>query len=267
MDEVAAEFIKPNDRLSSLDRLRIYNRMYWFRLIDCVDDDCPGLHALLGDRRFFLLVDAYLARYPSRSFALRNLCARLPAFLREEPRWTKPRTALALEVASFEWAQTVAFDAEARPVIEAADIVRVGPSRLRLGLQPYLTLFALNYPIDNYVIAVKKRNALRAEASNAVEETRRTASRRKHVPVPKRGRTYVAVYRLQGRLYYKRLELPAFRILEALAAGKPLAKALAAGGRGISPKKAQEWFALWTKLGWLCRRGRTLTKGDHEKNK
>ena len=45
MAEVAAEFIKPNDRLTSFERLEIYNRMYWFRLIDCVRDDCPGLRA------------------------------------------------------------------------------------------------------------------------------------------------------------------------------------------------------------------------------
>ncbi len=28
-----AEFIKPNDRLRSFERLEIYNRQYWFRLL------------------------------------------------------------------------------------------------------------------------------------------------------------------------------------------------------------------------------------------
>ena len=39
----AAEFIKPNSRLSSFERLEIYNRQYWFRLLDCLYDDYPGL--------------------------------------------------------------------------------------------------------------------------------------------------------------------------------------------------------------------------------
>ena len=32
-----SDFIKPNDRLSSFERLEIYNRQYWFRLLDCID--------------------------------------------------------------------------------------------------------------------------------------------------------------------------------------------------------------------------------------
>jgi hypothetical protein len=42
MHDVAAEFIKPNDRLSSFERLEIYNRQYWFRVLDCLYDDYPG---------------------------------------------------------------------------------------------------------------------------------------------------------------------------------------------------------------------------------
>ena len=36
MRAAASEFIKPNDRLSSFERLEIYNRQYWFRLLDCL---------------------------------------------------------------------------------------------------------------------------------------------------------------------------------------------------------------------------------------
>ena len=46
MEELAAAFIKPNDRLSSFERLEIYNRQYWFRVLDCLYDDYPGLRAI-----------------------------------------------------------------------------------------------------------------------------------------------------------------------------------------------------------------------------
>ena len=49
MEEAAADFIKPNDRLSSFERLEIYNRQYWFRVLDCLWDDYPGLRAVLGN--------------------------------------------------------------------------------------------------------------------------------------------------------------------------------------------------------------------------
>jgi hypothetical protein len=45
-------FIKPNDRLTALERIEIYNRMYWFRVLDCLYDDCPGLRAVLGVQKF-----------------------------------------------------------------------------------------------------------------------------------------------------------------------------------------------------------------------
>jgi len=253
MAAVAAEFIKPNDRLTAFDRLEIYNRMYWFRIIDCFYDDCPGLRAALGERKFSRLAVAYLAKHPSRSFTLRNLCSRLEQFIRAEPRWTAPRTALAREIARFEWAQTVAFDEAARPVLDPAELGRARPARLRLGLQPFVTLLALEHPLDSYVIAVKKRDALRAEASNATTAARH-AARRHRVPLPRRERIWLAVHRVDNRLYYKRLEAPAYRILAALRDGRTLARAVAAAGRGVTAEQVQNWFALWAELGWLCRR-------------
>jgi hypothetical protein len=253
MADVAAEFIKPNDRLTSLERLQIYSRSYWYRLISCIYDDSPGLRALLGEKKFSALVRAYLAKYPSRSFTLRDLCSRLPQFIREEPHWTAPRTALAHAVARFEWAQTVAFDGEARPVLTPDEIADAPPARLRLGLQPYLTLLALDWPVDDYVIAVKKRDALRHEASHVVDHGPRAAER-KRVPVPRRKRVFVVVHRYNQKLYYKRVEAPAFKILGALRAGRTLAQAVAAAGRGVTQVQVREWFTTWAELGWFCRR-------------
>ena len=253
MEEFAAEFIKPNDRLSAFERLQLYNRMYWFRLIDAFYDDNPGLRGLIGETKFLRLCEAYLEKYPSRSFTLRNLCGRLAAFIAEAPKFTSPQTALALEVARFEWSQTVAFDSESRPVLKPAAIARASASTLRLGLQPYITLLACNHPVDDYVLAVKRRDALRGAVSNASETTTRRA-RTRSIPRPKRRRTYLAVHRVANQLYYKRLERPAFLILLALGSGATLANAIAAGGPRVRPAQIQAWFASWMQLGWFCRR-------------
>lgn len=253
MADVAVSFIKPNDRLSSVERLQVYARCYWYRIIDCVYDDSPGLRAVLGESRFSALVRAYLAKYPSRSFTLRNLCSRLPQFIREEPRWTRPRTALAHAVARFEWAQTVAFDGEMRRVLTTDEIASVPPAKLRLALQPYLTLLALEWPIDDYMIAVKQREALRAEASHAVDRGPRPTARRM-VPLPRRARTYLVVHRYDNRLFYKRVEPAAFRILEKLGAGATVAQAIAAVSQRVQPVQVRGWFATWMELGWFCER-------------
>jgi len=252
MERVAAEFIKPNDRLTSFERLQLYNRMYWFRLFDAIRDDCPGLLAALGERAFSRLAQAYLERCPSRSFTLRNLSSRLERFILDEPRLTAPRTALAAEIARFEWAQTVAFDGEARPVITPAHFARTPPSRLRLGLQPYVTLLRLRYPIDTYVIAVKRRDALRSEASNTRGASAAVHRAFRRVARPRARRTLVAVHRHNNRLFYKRLEPAAFRILEALAAGRTLSRAIAEAGPGVRPDQVKAWFKVWMTLGWFC---------------
>ena len=253
MAEVAAEFIKPNDRLTAIERLQIYARCYWYRVIDGVYSDCPALRVLLGDEKFRALTEAFLAKYPSQSYTMRNLCQRLPQFIRARPKLTAPHTALAHALARFEWAQTVAFDAEAKPVLTPDDLADAPPARLRLGLQPYLTLLALDWALDDYVIALKKRDALRNDASNTIDHAPR-ATRRKRVPLPKRGKTFVVVHRYRERLFYKRVDRAGFKMLTALAAGGTLAQAVAAAGRGVKATQVRDWFATWMELGWFCKR-------------
>lgn len=62
ISELAESYVKPNDRLTSFERLEIYNRQYWFRTIAAVSEDFPGLAAVLGSKRFDSLVLAYLKK-------------------------------------------------------------------------------------------------------------------------------------------------------------------------------------------------------------
>ncbi len=260
---VAAQIAKPNDRLTSFERLEIYNRMYWFRVLDSLYDDCPGLRAVLGDRKFIRLAEAYLVKYPSGSFTLRNLPSRLAKFIREAPQHTRPHTALCHDLARFEWARVEVFDTASRPVFTANDLLDTPVAKqgkIKLALQPYLQLLALRYPVDEFILAVKQREAelLRGEASNAPSERRKLQERKTARPKP--ARTHVAIHRLDGRIYFKRLEPAAYRILVALRAGKTLEQALATGiprakrAQTDWAAKVQGWFLNWMELRWLCRR-------------
>ncbi|MDB6039883.1 MAG: hypothetical protein JWM99_3724, partial [Verrucomicrobiales bacterium] len=146
-EAIVAGFIKPNVHLSALERLEIYNRQYWYRIIDCIFDDYPGLRVVLGQRKFLALTLAYLERHPSTSFTLRNLGQYLLDFIEAKPEWTGSRTPLALEMARLEWAYIEAFDNEAKPPMNIDDLLGKGAGEIRLRLQPYITLLALQYPL------------------------------------------------------------------------------------------------------------------------
>jgi Putative DNA-binding domain len=251
-----SKFIKPNDRLTSFERLEIYNRQYWYRLVDSFYEDFPGLLAILGNEKFSRLSRAYIAAYPSRSFTLRNLGRNLPKFLTDEPQWARPYEAMARDMARFEWAQVQAFDGPSKPPLNTDDLLGRDPAQLRLGLQPYLTLLDLAYPLDQFSVAVKRRGqALRAEASNAVDENSRGngAHRPRRLSRPRQRRTFVAVHRHENNLYFKRLPPAAYGLLTALAKGHTLTQACDLAAPGEKPRTINQWFANWMSLGWFCK--------------
>jgi hypothetical protein len=257
MKAVAADFIKPNDTLTSFERLEIYNRQYWFRLKDCFYDDYPGLRAVLGDRRFERMACAYLEKHPSQSFTLRNLGLRLIKFLESERQWVEPYTELALDMARLEWAHIEAFDNEAKPSLKINSFIGMYPSRIRLQLQPHLTLLRLNYELDGFLIQIKRDEGLRDEASNALEERRARLRRRlkRHL---RRKVLFLAVHRFQNIVYYKRLEAGQFILLSAFHANATMADACDAaanteGARSDLGAQIKSWFQTWASLGWFCR--------------
>jgi hypothetical protein len=254
--EVVSSFIKPNPRLSPIERLEIYNRQYWYRLIDCFHEDFPGLRTLLGDRVFSALTAAYLSRYRSRSYTLRNLGQDLDRFLAEEPQWTEKHPGLARDIARLEWAHILAFDGEEGPPLEVEELLGADPARLRLSLQPHLSLLECDYPVDNFLVATRRRDEPQGGASHAVAERVRKKVARK-VPRPKPLKVWLAVHRHNHSVYYKRLDPAAFVLLTELRAGKTLAAACDAAaaaheGDGFA-EKLKDWFTQWATFGWFAR--------------
>lgn len=251
--DIAGELVKPSARSTSLERLEIYGRSYWSRLINCVCESCPALRTLLGERKFEALIAAYLTRYPSRSFALRDLCSRLAEFIVEAPRFTSPHTGLAHAVARFEWAQTLAFDAAARRPLTAREIVAKRLRRSPLGVQPHLSLLALDWPVDEFVAAIEKHPTHRMASSHVVDRPHRTRQPRQPA-LPPRRRVHLAVHRGDLDIFVKRLDARAFRLLQAISHGGTLEQVLRSGAAGIGEHRLQSLFSEWVALGWLCRR-------------
>lgn len=257
----AEHLIAPNDRLTAGDRLEIYNQQYWWRLWGAFAEDFPCVRAVIGQRSFDRLTVAYLEACPSRSWTMRNLGAKLPQFLEENPGLTEPHTALACDVARVEWATTAAFDDEESDRIDPSQLGSIDPSKLRLGLQPYLHLLELRHPVDRLLAKLRKRAGDSETASNAVEShkprrTVRVTARALREPL------FLAVHRVDFSVYYKRLTPVAYRLLLALQEGLTLDAACesALADSSVSPEEAagqvREAFAMFTSLGWLCKAGR-----------
>ena len=260
MREEAEAIIKPNDRLTSFERLEIYNRQYWFRVLASLREDFPGLRAIVGERRFEKLCQDYLIDCPSRSYTLRDLGKRLHAWLAAHPAHAGRHLALALDMIALEWAHIEAFDAAQLPSLTADDVLDLanGGADFRLRLQPYLQIIAVQHPVDDIHLAITKGADGSAIASNAVRPHRGKAV--KHdLRCIKAQPVYLAVHRQENTIYYKRLDAEAFHLLRALGRGRSLVQAIATAFKGSAMTAseraayARDAFAHWTTLGWFCR--------------
>jgi hypothetical protein len=243
------DFITPNDRMSGFERLEIYARQYWFRLLDSLYDDYPALRVVLGQRRFHRLCRDYLAQHPSTSWTLRNLGSALPAFITDLN---------ARDVARVEWAQTLAFDEVLKKPLRIDDLLCADPSMLRLGLQPCVIALRLDHAVDHFITAMKKTDAeVRGGASQAMSEAPTRVSVF-NAPRLKAEVVHLVIHRHDNTLYFKRLTREGFLMLTALRDGLTLADAIETALSDADPTtdwpaQIRDWFTEWSQLGWFCR--------------
>ena len=258
MKRYASRFIKPNDRLTSFERLEIYNRQYWFRVLSAIGEDFPGLQAVLGQRRFDEMSKAYLIANPSRSFTMRNLGSHMESWLRKNPKWAGKNKTLVLDITRLEWADIEAFDGKAEPALQAEDLASAAGDKLKLKLQPYVRLLSFSYPVDDLLLEVRKEDEDTDFASNTLTE-RRKRKRVRTVAKLKPAQIFLAVHRIDNSIYFRRLERDDFSILASLQQGKTIGAAVEFAMRKSAlppeewPAKVQNCFQTWAALGWFCR--------------
>lgn len=252
----ADSIIRPNDRLSSFERLEIYNRQYWFRLYTSLQEDFPGLQAVVGARRFQRIMRDYLTDCPSTSFTLRNLGSRLTVWLADHPGHTEPHTRLAREMAHLEWAHIESFDNPAWPPLTPRQMAAIGEDTL-LTLQPHLRLVEARAAIDDALIAIRDDEGDNDSSSNNAStgfSARRTRRMRNLPPE----HVFIAVHRHDDSVYYRRLDPEDFRLLNAIQHGATLGQAIDAAFAQSTipehdrPAHLQSAFSYFATIGWFC---------------
>jgi hypothetical protein len=255
MTAVAESFIAPNSSLTAFERLEIYNRQYWYRVLGALAEDFPALRTVVGSTAFEALSVAYLMAHPSRSFSLRNLGSKLAEWLAANPQWAGRRHRLAVDVVRIEWAFVESFDSAERTPLTLDQIATLDGGS-RLALQPHLQLMDLNYPADDLVLALHDREE--RQTSEAGVKHEENASAPAKLPRLRRRATWLASHRVDLSVYYRRLQREEFTTLAAIRRGLPLVEAVEAGfldsrtPESQRPQRVREWFANWAELGWIC---------------
>lgn len=242
--------VKPNSRLNSRERLEIYNRSYWSRVLDALGDDFPGVRAVVGAKRFEEIRRRYLDDCPSESFTMRNLGNHLAAWMEWNRGLVGANDQVALEMARLEWAEIESFDAAEQERLSPVEIAALTPAST-LHLQPYLRTMEASYEVDTLLLEVRDAIQRRGGAARALTQ-KRIAAARTSSPV------YLAIHRYELVVHYKRLDGEMFRLLQQVGQGATISDAVenAYADSALTPEQCrqhvQDSFSLFAALGWFC---------------
>jgi hypothetical protein len=234
----ALELITGNARLSPTAQLEVYREQFWLRHVDALAEDFVTIHHVLGHDGFTTLVERYLVEHPPTDFSLRDLGAKLPAFVASHAAYREDT--LIVDCARLEWAFVDAFDAADTGPLDPASLARVPEDAwpaARLSFHPAMQRVALSHPTHDYRAAVR---------------------RGEDPPRPPLSPVWVVVFRGADTLQFIEVEPLAFDLLERLAQGEalgPACEAVAARAEGDDAAELEAkvggWFQQWAAWGWV----------------
>lgn len=255
-----SQVIEASSRQTSEQRLQVYCNAYFARLLDCLREEFRTLCQFLGQEIFDGVAIAYLNQFPSRSHTLGQLGADFPRFLdeardqfivdsdsgiedsvtSESPPWIR----LMVDLATLERVQSEVFDGPGteglKNVLSPDDLRRITPDnwlQTRLQPAPCLRLLALDYPVQEFITAVRQNP---------------------EAPLPDARSTWLAVTRRQYILRRISLEKQEYQVLKRLVHGATIDQALEAVMKAVEIEsleslvtEIERWFESWTIEGFF----------------
>lgn len=223
--ETADALLRSTAAVSAAERLGLYHRQYWYRILDSVAEDFPRLQKLLGRDAFWSLIERYLGAKPPASFTLRHLGAGLADFIAEDGELAATLRPWAADLARFEYAYMEVFEA-AEPVLPADAALAADPLRL----SPAVRLVTASRPLYDWMH----------------DDTRPPGDF-----VPRR--QLLVVWRDSGhRLRDAREPLALLPLLRSLQTGGTLGEILARCPRLPAPDVIESAFARWRRRDWIA---------------
>lgn len=234
--EEAERIVESSPRLTGTQRLAIYQRSYYLRILKCMAEQFPALCHALGEDLFTDFARQYLQACPSESYTLYDLGRRFPAYLEEtrpdrrEPEDKREKWAgFMVDLARFERQIFLMFDA---PGHEGKPFANENTPDCRLGLQPCFALGAYQFPVAWYYHEVRKGKA---------------------PPFPPQEKSWVALVRKDYLTHTVPLAAAQYSFLAALERGKNVEVALELVARETG-RSIEEVSASWTEPNGIRKR-------------
>lgn len=153
-----AAIVADNFGLPAVDRLAIYYDAYRIRLSEALAEAFSKTHAYVGDETFTGLCSTYIDQYPSHYRNLRWFGDAFSAHVAQ----ALPEYPVVAELAAFEWALGLAFDAADAPVLTADDVQQFDADdweKIGFVLSPSLQLMPLHWNVPAIWLALGKEDA------------------------------------------------------------------------------------------------------------
>ncbi|OYW14219.1 MAG: DUF2063 domain-containing protein [Rhodospirillales bacterium 12-54-5] len=230
------EWIRSKADFAPTEQLAVYVNAYRYRLYDVTAEDYPVLQHYLGDESFKALIWDFVNRVTSSHFNVGRYAAQLPAFLAQHPSGD----AFACELAAMENAISQLTDPAETIPLSPEHLAGMTPEILMesvLHPRAALQLFAFEYPINSYYLAVKEE---------------------KQPAPPAPQKSYLVVFRHDDVVWRMDVEENEYRLLEKLFAGQPIGIALEALQSELDASDDQlvgelsHWFSRWMRNGLLA---------------
>lgn len=135
--------------VSAQTRLSVYRDAYQTRLIDALASNFPVLKTYMGDEDFQRIGLEYVDLHPSTSRSIRWYGSQMAAYLTNNYRGTIESQLLS-ELAEFEWAMTLTFDAADAPIFQLSQMMGIPPESwgtMRLKLHPSVQRISLLWDV------------------------------------------------------------------------------------------------------------------------
>lgn len=229
--EAIEQYIAASPTLTPAQRLAIYQRGYYARLLQCLEGQFKALHQTLGAELFRDFGIEYLREFPSVSPTLGKLGSSFVTFLQNNrPDKDAPETWVdfMIDLARFEWELYQLFDAAGA---EETGYATTDAPDEQLVLQPALRLLQLSFPVGAYYHALIKNED-------------------PELPGPEDSR--VVLVRTGYRIAILNLTPAQFCFLQHLQAGEQVNDALAKTAEtfGVNEADAQLYWQKW-KTVWM----------------
>jgi hypothetical protein len=234
----ADEMVTPSSTLTSEQRLSIYRRSYFARLLECMESMFPALRHAIGVDLFRRFSLGYLQANAPESYTLNRLADGFPAYLDE----TRPEAGpsgeretwpdFLIELAALELAFLQTFDGpgvEGQWIAGVSQILAIPAGRLVATPVPCLRLFHFQYPVHTYLTSCKQGQA-------------------PDLPDPKA--SFVAMTRREYRVRMLELSLPQYEVLQRLDGCTSLSS-LANDFPGVGETVLADWLAEWALQGLI----------------